>query len=114
MSPEELQDAVLSILSAANAPLTADDICRKMQPTPAVRDVRIALRELSDQGEVLKDASQRWSAVAKAAEVRAARSRFHGCRANRCSATVRHDDDVPNLRKTGRNRQILQLATNAS
>ena len=69
MCPEELQDSVLSILSAASAPLPVEDICGRMRPTPAVRDVRIAPRELCDQGEALKDASQRWSAVAKTAEL---------------------------------------------
>jgi hypothetical protein len=67
MTPEDVQDAVLSILGAATPPLTAEEICSRMGPSAALRDVRIALRELSNAGEVLKDASQRWSAVAKAA-----------------------------------------------
>jgi hypothetical protein len=41
-----------------------------MRPAPEVRDVRIALRDLAEEAEVLKDASGRWTAVAKAAEVR--------------------------------------------
>jgi hypothetical protein len=68
MTPEEIEDAVLAILSAGTPPLTAEEICSKMQPSPAIRDVRVALRELSSAGEVLKDTSQRWSAVARAAE----------------------------------------------
>ena len=67
MTPEEIEDAVLAILSAGTPPLTAEEICSKMQPSPAIRDVRVALRELSSAGEVLKDTSQRWSAVARAA-----------------------------------------------
>ena len=66
MSPEDIKDAVLSIVSAADEPLTAEEICDRIRPPPELRDVRIALRDLSSDNEVLKDSSQRWKVTAKA------------------------------------------------
>ena len=71
MSTEELADLVLSVLSAADSPLSDEDIRLSMQPHPNVREVRIALRHLAEQREVLKNSSGRWLAITKPPEVRA-------------------------------------------
>src|SRR6266446_5271205 len=70
MATEEIRDAVLSVLSAADSPLTAEQIRLRMQPRSEVREVRIALRDLTEEGEILKHPSGHWSAVVKAPEVR--------------------------------------------
>ena len=63
MSNLDVQYAVLDVLLATERALTADEIRDRTNPTLDLRSVRIALRDLREAGEVLKDTSDRFSAI---------------------------------------------------
>lgn len=52
-------DAVLQVLSTTDEALSTDEICARVGAN-RVRDVRIALRDLAEQGEVSRIGSDRW------------------------------------------------------
>ena len=60
----EIRDAVLSVLSATERSLGVEEIRNGIQPPPELRDVRVALRDLAQDGELRNDGQGRWSAVA--------------------------------------------------
>src|SRR4051794_5223264 len=64
MSPEEVRDGVLSVLCATDGSLKAEEIREQVQPTPELREVRVALRDLTSDGEIRIDGPGRWAAIA--------------------------------------------------
>ncbi len=64
MSPEDVRDAVLSVLSATERSLTAEEIREQIQQAPDLREVRVALRDLTGDGEIRTDGPGRWAALA--------------------------------------------------
>jgi Ribonuclease R winged-helix domain len=61
---DDVRDAVLSVLCAVDAPLSAEEIRAKLQRHYDIREVRIALRDLAENGDIARHDVNRWSAIA--------------------------------------------------
>lgn len=61
---EGATDAVLQVLSTTDEALTTDQICARVGSSPTVRAVRVALRDLAEQGEVTRLGLDTWRGVA--------------------------------------------------
>jgi hypothetical protein len=53
-------DAVLQVLSTTDEALTTDQICARVGSNRTQKDVRVALRDLADQGEVIRLDPNTW------------------------------------------------------
>ncbi len=63
-------DAVLEVLSRTEEPLTTDEVFARVGPGRALREVRVALRDLVEQGDVTKLGQDKWQGVGIAARPR--------------------------------------------
>lgn len=53
-------DAILQVLSTTEEALTTDQICARVGSSRPLRDVRVALRDLAEQGEVIRLNPDTW------------------------------------------------------
>lgn len=58
---EEVQDAVLSVVSSAESDLTAEQVCERVLGS-SLKDVRVALRNLAQSGDVART-GDKWHSV---------------------------------------------------
>lgn len=63
-------DAILQVLSTTDEVLTTEQICARVGSIQSVRDIRVALRDLAEQGEVNRLSPNTWrgSSLAKPAQ----------------------------------------------
>ena len=62
MSDDEIEDAVLDVLGAADEPLSAEEVQSRIAESPPLRAVRVALRDLAEGPEVVRQGLHRWRA----------------------------------------------------
>lgn len=62
MTDDEVSDAVLDVLGAADGSLSAEDVQSKIAESPPLRAIRVALRDLTAQAEVVKTGENQWRA----------------------------------------------------
>jgi hypothetical protein len=98
------QDLVLGVLSATDSALTAEDISDEVGLAVSLKDVRVALLALSQQGEVARVGPEEWRAVGVPAPTLAPAARSRGfTEAELRAARERHGEekDCPNCGKHG-------------
>jgi hypothetical protein len=56
-------DSILQVLSTTDEALTTDQICARVGSRRSLRDIRVALRDLAEQGEVLRLDPDTWRGI---------------------------------------------------